>query len=157
MILFLFKPLDVHQQSFIDVPLFNISSFTMYELNNKGLITLMNGAQATKYADRYTVKQMDYTDNSKDYLANMKSNSGIYKNDIVHLDGDIIYVREDGLTFETQKAVYDKKTSIAHADGDYKLYRGANIVVGSELEYNNFLDRVKSKNVIAKYQIKEDN
>lgn len=100
MILFLFRPLEMTQQKFDDVPLFTISTFTMYELNSKGLITLMNGDKATRYSDRYTVEQINYTDNSKKYLANMQSNSGIYKDDVVYLDGDIIYTREDGLTFD---------------------------------------------------------
>jgi len=155
MILFLFKPLDITQQKFNDVPLFSISYFRMHELNSKGLITLMNGDTATKYKDRYTVDKMNYTDKSRKYLANMQSNSGIYKDDIVYLDGDIVYTREDGLTFETQKAVYDKKTTIATTEGDYVLYKGSNMVKGEELKYNNSLEIVKSKNVVVKYQLEE--
>lgn len=157
MILFLFKPLEIKEQSFADVPLFSISSFTMYEFDSKELITLMNGAKATRYKDKYSVEKIDFTDNSKEYTANMKSNSGIYKNDVVYLDGDILYVREDGLTFKTQKATYDKKTSIATADGDYVLYRGANRVNGKELKYNNSLDKIESKNVTVKYQLEKSN
>ncbi|PLY13571.1 LPS export ABC transporter periplasmic protein LptC [Sulfurimonas sp. CVO] len=155
MILFLFKPLEIKQQSFTEVPLFSISFFTMYELDSKGLITLMNGEKAIRYADRYTIDKMDYTDNSKKYIANMKSNSGIYKDDIVYLNGDVVYFRQDGLTFETQKAVYNKKTNIATADGDYVLYKGTNRVTGRELKYNNSLQRVESKDVKAIYQLKE--
>ncbi len=155
MILFLFKPLEIKESSFGDVELFSISSFTMYEFDSHGLITLMNGTKAIRYSDRYRVDDIDYTDNSKEYVANMKSNSGIYKGDIVYLDGDIVYVREDGLTFETQKATYNKKTSIAIADGDYLLYRGANRVIGKGLHYNSSLEKVASKNVTAKYQLKE--
>lgn len=157
MILFLFKPLEIKEQSFVDVPLFSISSFTMYEFDSKGLITLMNGEKATRYKDRYSVEKIDYTDNSKKYIANMKSNSGIYKNDVVYLDGDILYVREDGLTFKTQKATYDKKTSVAMTEGDFVLYRGANIVTGKELKYDSSLDRVASKNVTVKYQLEKRN
>lgn len=156
MIYFLFKPLIIKEQKFTDVALFNIFSFTMYELNNKGLITLMSGTEAIRYSNRYTVKQIDYTDNSKNYIANMKSNNGIYKNEIVTLDGDVIYYREDGLTFETQKAVYNKKTSIAQADGKYILYQNSDRVVGVQLKYNNLLKQVSSKDVTAKYQLIEE-
>lgn len=155
MIFLLFKPIEISQQKFSDVPLFNISSFTMYELNSKGLITLMNGDKATRYADRYTIEKMNYTDNSKEYLANMKSNSGTYKDDTVYLEGDIVYAREDGLAFKTQKATYNKKTTIATVDGDYLLYKGSNIVNGKDLKYNNSLERVESKDVVVNYQLEE--
>ena len=154
-ILFAFEPLDIKQKKFKDVPLFSITSFTMHELNQEGLITLMSGTKAVRYKDRYTIDVMDYTDNSKEYIANMKANKGVYKNEIVNLDGDVVYFREDGLTFETQHAVYNKKTTVARADGDYVLYRGNNKVIGNKLQYNNSKQRVKSKNVVAKYQIKE--
>lgn len=157
MILLLFKPMDIKQQSFTDIPLFSISSFTMYELDSKGLITLMNGDKATKYAGRYEVEQMNYTDNSKEYIANMKSNSGVYKDNTVYLNGDIIYSREDGLTFKTQKALYNKKTTIATVDGSYLLYMGENMVTGEKLKYNNSLETIESKNVRAIYQIQESN
>jgi LPS export ABC transporter protein LptC len=157
MILFLFKPLEIKEQLFVDVPLFSISSFTMYEFDTKGLITLMNGDKATRYKDRYSVEKIDYTDSSKDYIANMKSDNGIYKNEIVYLDGNIVYVREDGLTFETQKATYNKKTSLAVADGDFVLYQEKNRVTGNALKYNSSSEKIESKNVTVKYNLKERN
>ncbi|MCK9453570.1 MAG: LPS export ABC transporter periplasmic protein LptC [Sulfurimonas sp.] len=155
MILFLFKPLEIKQQATGEVPMFTISSFVMHELDSNGLVTLMNGTNANKFTNRYTIDNMDYTDNSKKLIANMKANSGIYKNDKVYLDGDIIYSREDGLTFETQKAVYDKKTSIATADGEFVLYRGSNRVVGKRLKHNSSSEQIESKSVRAVYQLKE--
>jgi len=156
-IFLLFKPVEIIQQKFGDVPLFNISSFTMYELDSKGLITLMNGDKATRYTNRYTIERMNYTDNSKEYLANMKANNGIYKDDTIYLEGDIVYSREDGLTFNAQKASYNKNTTIATVDGDYLLYKGSNMVNGKELKYNNSLERVESKDVVVKYQLEERN
>jgi len=154
-ILFVFKPLDIKQESLKDVPLFNMSTFTMQELNTQGLITLMSGSEGVKYSNRYTVKDIDYTDNSKDYVANMTAINGVYKNDIVTLVGDVVYFREDGLTFETKKAVYNKKTSISRADGEYVLYRNSDRVIGKKLRYNNESEKIKSINVTAKYQLKE--
>lgn len=155
MIFFLFKPLEIKQQKLQDVPLFNISTFTMHELDKSGTLTLMHGKEAAKYLDRYTIEKIDFTDNSKKYVANMRSNSGIYKNGIVYLEGDIVYLGKDGLTFKTQKASYDTKGAIATVDGNFLLYRGSNIVNGENLKYNHSLERVESGNVTAKYQLQE--
>lgn len=155
MIFILFKPIDIKQQEFVDVPIFDISTFTMYELDKNGLKTLIKGDKAIKYEDRHIIKSINYTDNSKKYRANIKANDGIYKDDIVYLDGNVVFFREDGLTFKTQKAVYNKKTTIAQADGEYVLYRAYDVVEGRGLKYNNLLGTVSSKDISAKFQFKD--
>jgi LPS export ABC transporter protein LptC len=152
-----FKPLDIKQQEFVDVPLFQLEAFTLHELNENGLITLMKGSKAIRYNDRYNVINMDYTDNSKKFIANMRADKGLYRDvdDVINLNGNVIYNREDGLIFESDEATYNKKSAIAHTNKDYVMYRGKDIVVGTSLRYDNNLNKIKSKNVIAKYQIKE--
>jgi len=130
--------------------------FTMYELNNRGLETLMIGTKGIRYSNRYTVKDIDYTDNSRNYKANMRADFGVYKNDIVNLDGNVFYSREDGLDFETQKVLYNKKTAIAYVNQDYVSYRDKNRVTGTSLEYNNLLNQSKSTDVVANYKIEEN-
>jgi len=146
--------MDLKKQKFDDVPIFELTSFTLHELNRVGLQTVMTGNSAIRYKDRYSVANIDYTDNSKEYIANMRARHGLYKDEIIELEDDVIYSREDGFTFETSKVVYDKKTTIAIADTDYVSYQEQNIVNGSFVKYNNSLNRVESKNVTATYQLK---
>lgn len=155
MIFFLFKPLNIKEQNFTDIPLFELETFILYELNTQGLATLMIGTEGIRYANRYQIKDIDYTDNSKQYIANMKAKHGIYKDEIVHLNGDVVYSREDGLVFTTQEIEYNKKTSVAHTDKAYVAYKGENIVRGESLDYNNLLNRSNSTNVVANYKIME--
>jgi len=152
----MFKPMDIKKQHFKDVPLFELSDFTMYELNPEGLTTILLGSTGTRYADRYTIKDMDYTDNSKKYIANMISDFGVYKNEIVKLTGHVVYVREDGLTFKSEKAMYNKKTADVISNTKYIAYLNDNIVIGNYIKYNNISKKIYSKNVIAKYQLKEE-
>jgi len=152
----MFKPMNIKEQHFKDVPLFELSDFTMYELNPEGLTALLHGSTATRYADRYTIKDMDYTDNSKKYIANMISDSGVYKNEIVKLTGHVVYVREDGLTFKSEKVTYNKKTADAISNTKYIAYLNDNIVIGNYIRYNNISKKIYSKNIIAKYQLKEE-
>jgi LPS export ABC transporter protein LptC len=125
----------------------------MYEFDKNGLLTIMNGKEAIKYKDRYEIKDINYTDNSQKFSANMKAKSGTYKNEVVNLDGDVVYIREDGFTFESQEAVYNTKTSIARVDKDFVLYQDKNTVEGNFLVYNNKLNTTKFSNVRATYQI----
>ena len=148
--------MNLKQQEFVDVPLFELSTFVIYEINKIGLDTMMIGTKAIRYTDRYSVDNINYTDNTQEYIANMKANNGIYKNDILTLTGDVLYNREDGLVMETSKAIYNKKNTITTIDNDYVSYQGNNRVIGSSAVYNNKLNKIASKNVIVKYQIKEN-
>lgn len=141
---------------FTDVPLFELSDFTMYELDTHGLTTILLGSTGTRYAQRYEIKDMDYTDNSKKYIANMVSDLGVYKNEIVKLSGHVVYVREDGLTFKSQEALYNKKTADVVSDTKYTAYLNDNVVIGDYIKYNNITKKIYSKNVIATYQLKEE-
>lgn len=154
MIFFLFKPLDIKQQEFVDVPQFELTSFTLYELNSDSLQTVMSGTKTIRYSDRYTVKDMNYTDNSKEYIANMRANDGVYKDNIVSLNGDVIYKREDGLTFKTKKVTYNKETNIAYTNDDFISYLGNDVIQGASLKYNNLTKELDSTKVVATYQLK---
>ena len=156
LIFIMFKPLEIKQQKFHDVPLFELHDFTLYELNSKGLITILLGDKGTRYADRYTIKNMDYTDNSKKYIANMISDNGIYKNERIKLQGNVVYVREDGLTFKSQKAIYNKKTADIISNTKYIAYLNDNKVIGTYIKYNNISKKMHSKNVFATYQLKKE-
>jgi len=153
MIFILFKPLNIKEREFIDVPLLEIGEFAMYELNKMGLETFMIGDKMLRYSDRYTVRNIDFTDDSKGHISNMKANSGLYKDNIVDLKGDISYVREDGLAFESQTMTYNTKTSIAKTESEYVAFRGKSTMRGSSLEYNSLLNKIKSSNVEVNYQL----
>lgn len=154
-IFFLFEPLDIKKQDFGEIPVFELEKFQLIELDEHGLTTMMNGDKGLRYTNRYIVYNINYTDNTKKYLANMTANEGLYKGNVIDLMGDIKYNREDGISFSTQKAIYNKSTNIVHSPSPYIAYMGENQVVGSSIKYNNVLDTVTSKKVTANYKLKE--
>ena len=155
MIYFLFEPMKIKKLNSKEVPLFSLGIFTLYELDTLGLSTLMKGSSATRYSDRYIVKDIDYTDNSNEFRANMQSKNGLYKEDIVYLDGDVYFTRADGLRYFSQKAVYNKSTDTVHSEVDYVANMNENIVYGDYIKYDNMSKKMTSNNVYAIYKIKE--
>ncbi len=155
MIFLFFKPLELKEQNFVDVPQLELKQFTMYEFTPYGLQTYMLGSSGTKYDDKFIVKNVDYTDKSPKYMANMKADDGVYKDDIVTLKGNVFYTRDSGFEFHTQKLIYNKKSAEAVSDVGYTAYFGENVVKGSYIKYNNNLNRVYSKNIDAIYQLQE--
>lgn len=155
MIFVFFKPTVIKQKDFGEVPQFQIENFLLHELQPNGLVTLMRGDTATKYSDRYEVKNIDYTDNSKQFQANMQADFGVYKDDVVTLQGNILYAREDGFTFKTKNASYDRNSTVAFTQDIYTAFMGDNTLTGTSLKYNNQEKKVFSKNVKALYQLEE--
>ena len=132
-----------------------LENFTLSQLDKNGLTSITKGTKGIRYSNRYTIENLDYTDNSKKYLANIKAKEGLYRGVVLDLAGDVIYVREDGLLFETQKANYNTETKIMIASTKYVSYMGKNRATGSYLKYNSVLERTNSKNVTINYKLKE--
>lgn len=150
-----FQPLKIKQQEFDDVPLLTMGNFVMYELQRTGLQTIMAGTKALRYTERYIVNDVNFTDNSKEFMSNMQADNGIYKNNIVDLKGNVVYKREDGLTFESDTLNYDTKNSIAQTKDDYLAHRDKNSMKGASFIYDSINNTMKSKQVTVKYQLKE--
>jgi len=155
MIYLFFQPIEMKKQEFVEVPLFNLKNFTMYELDKKGLKTILLGNNAKRFSDRYTVENINYTDSAKKYISNMKSNNGTYKDEIILLKGDVTYTREDGLTFQSEIAQYNKKSAILSTDTAFVLYKDKNSARGASLEYNNITNKIKATKIKAIYQLQE--
>jgi lipopolysaccharide assembly outer membrane protein LptD (OstA) len=155
MIYIFFKPLDIEQQISKETPLFEITAFAIHELDTRGLKSVLTGSGSKKFKERYTVEDINYTDNSKKYLANMRADSGVYKNDETILNGNVNYTREDGLVFKGQEAKYNKKLALLSTDEEYRIYKGENSVVGKTLLYNSNTNKIKSSNIKAIYQLQE--
>lgn len=155
MIFFLFKPMEITEQKHGEIAMFQIENFLLHELNPTGLITLIKGEEGKRFTNRYEVDKIDYTDNSKEFKANMLANFGIYKNEIVTLSGDVDYTREDGFRFTTQEVVYERLASVATTKVPYKATMGKNIVIGTWLQQNNTKNTTLSKNINAIYFIEE--
>ena len=151
----LFKPIHIENQDFIDIPLFEMSKFTLYELNSFGLTTLMEGKSTIRYSDRYSVSDINFTDNSQEYLVNIVAGNGVYKEKELELKNNIIFSREDGLSFKTEKATYDKDTNTIKTVGKYYSSIGNNTISGDSLTYYNIKKRIESKNIVAIYQLGE--
>jgi len=129
----------------------------MYELNTQGLKTQVLGSSAAKYDDRYVLRDINYTDYSKEYRANMLANKGLYRENssVVYLDGNVVYtsLQKDGFIFKTQHAYYDTNSSIVGSDDSYVLEFNDGVIHGSYLRYNAIQKRVLSKNVQAQYNL----
>lgn len=155
MIFFLFEPMQKIEKKTTEIPSLELNDFKLSELDRYGLLSIVNGKTGAKYSNRYIVTDLDYTDNSSELISNIKANTALYKGFVLDLQGDIKYFREDGLFFSTQKANYNKQTSIMISFTDYKSRQNEHTAEGSYLEYDSIKGITNSKDVTVNYKLRE--
>ena len=147
-----FKPLDIKQvDTKKDIPLFEVNDFTMYDISKEKVVDISTGKKAFRYKDRYKLNDFALTDNSNEYLVAISANEGLYKNEIITLEGDVVYSQSDGLEFKSQKVFYNRKKGYLETKVPYIATQGESRVVGSYLYHDINKKITKSKNVDAIY------
>jgi LPS export ABC transporter protein LptC len=156
MIYIFFNPTKLQQYDTKEIAQLELSNFSVYDLDIKGLRSVFSGLKGYKYANRYEVSDINYTDNTKEYTTNIHSDFGIYKDHIVNVQGNVVFARADGLSFKTDEAFYNQNTGILKTPSAYTLYRNNDKITGVKLVFDNKENRVLSKQISATYQIKDN-
>jgi LPS export ABC transporter protein LptC len=150
-----FSPMKISMSDKKNVPQLQLSDFTIYDLNEKGLKSIFKGKSGLRYPNYYLVNDVNYTDASKNNLVNIKSEFGQFKDNAIELKGDVVYTREDGLVFKSDQASYNQATGIFQTNGKYISYKNNDKITGHKLIYNSKNKSATSKNIVALFQLNE--
>ena len=71
-----------------------------------------------------------------DNVESLSANNGIYYEDKLYLDGDVILQEKGGYRYKTEHAIYDQKTEILSITAPFTGVKGLNKIQGESLEYN---------------------
>ena len=138
-ILLFFQPKEVQKRdpNTKEVAELELHHFTLYELTLDGLKDVMIGKEGFRYKDRIEIESIDYTDNSRNLKNNITADFGVYDNvNLITLEGNVRYHREDGLKFKTNSAVLHQKEETITTFGPFTMNKQANSVVGNDLFYD---------------------
>ncbi len=155
MLLF-FQPDPVRQtiEDNAQVAELELRNFTLYELGVDGLKDIMIGRYGFRYPDRIEVEDIDYTDSTRQQRNNLQADFGVYDNkDLITLEGNVRYYREDGMKFRSDKAVINKEDESIHAVGPFTMTRGSDSFVGTDLYYDSKQGRTEAKSVTALFTL----
>lgn len=155
MIYIFFSPMKLQEFDKKEIAQLELVNFTIYDHDTKGLKSVLHGQKGYKYEDRYEVKDINYTDHTREYLAHLQADFGRYKESVIDLKGDVVYKRADGLTFETDKASYNQKTAVFQAPNRYTFYKNDDKITGTKLFFDSKENHVQSKQITAIYQIQK--
>ena len=158
MIYAFFEPMKLASTDHKEIPQLELTKFRVYELNEKGVKSVFYGLKGYRYAsdksDRYEVYDINYTDYMRENVAHIQADFGVYKDHLVTLEGNVTYVRSDGLNFRSDKATYDQDKAVFRTPSDYTFYRNDDKITGTKLFFDSNATHVTSQKISATYQIK---
>lgn len=155
LVLTYFRPMQIQTEITEEVAQLELLDFTLHELDQQGLRNVLSGSKGNRFVDRYVIEDVNYTDNTKLYVENMRSDTGVYKGNVVTLEGNVRYHRQDGIYFNSDKATFDQNHSVARTQGPFVLTKEADSVRGENLFYNSDSGKIKAQNVTGVYMINE--
>ncbi|MGB5965420.1 MAG: LPS export ABC transporter periplasmic protein LptC [Sulfurimonadaceae bacterium] len=157
-ILLFFQPVPIKNtmKDNVEVAELELRNFTLYELGVDGLKDIMIGHYGFRYGDRIEVEEIDYTDNTGTLRNNLQADFGVYNNkDLITLEGNVRYYREDGMQFRTNKAVINQIDESITAIGPFTMDKQTDNVVGTDLFYDSKNGLIKAKDVTGFFTLTE--
>ncbi len=71
-----------------------------------------------------------------DSIESLSANKARLDGDFVYLDGNVVLQEKGGYRYETEHAVYNKKTEILNITSHFTGVKGLNMVQGESMEYD---------------------
>ena len=153
-ILYFFKPMEMEERIEKEVAQLELHNFTLYEIGVDGLKDIMIGRNGLRFEDRIEIKDIDYTDSTRSLQNNIQADFGRYNNrDIITLEGNVRYYREDGLKFSTNRAIIDQNRETITTFGPFTLEKLSEKAVGMDLFYDNKNGRSNATDVTGLFDL----
>ena len=134
-----------------------IEDFTVYKITQEGVISVVSGSAGKQYETHYEVKNAHYIENKNKLGEHLYADRGRFEKDVAYLDENVRYFREDGLSFESDKAIYNTKKESLYVPKDFVLSDNENIIYGKELHYNSKTGKITAQKIEANYFIEDKN
>ena len=150
------QELQVTDHSNEDIAEMELRNFTLYELDTDGLRNIMLGKYGFQYKDRIEVEEIDYTDSTRSLRNNILADYGVYNNvDIITLEGNVRYYREDGMILTTDEALIDQSKETILTPGPFKIEQNNDNVVGNKLYYDRKAGTTNAKTVTGYFTLED--
>ncbi len=102
----------------VDTDTMNSRIYSTYGVRDKGVLKVEN----IRYFD--------------EDIESLSADKGKLEGDILQLDGHVVLQEKSGYTYETEHAVYNKKSEILNITAPFTGIRGQNTIRGTSMEYD---------------------
>ncbi len=106
---------------------------TLIEVDTENLKSRVYTTYGVRDKDVLTLDNIVYLG---DTIESLSANKARLKGDFLHLDGNVVLQEKGGYKYETQHAIYNKKTEILNITSPFTGVRGQNMIEGESMEYD---------------------
>jgi len=149
------KPQEYSKNTQVKIAQLEIEDFTIYEINKEGVQSVVSGTLGRQYPSYYEVENAHYIENKNRLGEHLYADKGKFEKEVAYLDENVRYFREDGLSFESDHAIYNTNKELLYVPKNFILTQNENIVYGSELHYNAKTGKIAAQKIEANYYIEE--
>jgi LPS export ABC transporter protein LptC len=155
-IFFGFRPVASVEPNHKEIAQLDLNTFTIYEMDEKGLIHILHGSEGLRFTDRYEVHDIAFIDNSGEVGKEMTADFGRARAETVELRGNVLIRQGDGSEVRTEKIHYDKAKRLVTSDTRFTLKQDGNRATGERLLYRLDDGHIEAKNITAFYTLPEE-
>ena len=106
---------------------------TLIEVDTENMKSRVYTTYGVRDKDVLTLDNIVYLG---DTIESLSANKARLKGDFLHLDGNVVLQEKGGYKYETQHAIYNKKTEILNITSPFTGVRGQNMIKGESMEYD---------------------
>ncbi|GIT98013.1 LPS export ABC transporter periplasmic protein LptC [Sulfurovum sp. TSL1] len=106
---------------------------TLTEVDTDTMKSRIFGTYGARDKGVLKVENIRYFDNN---IKSLSADKGKLEGDMLRLDGHVVMQEHTGYRYETEHAIYNKKSEILHITAPFTGIRGQNIIKGKSLEYD---------------------
>ncbi len=150
-----FKPLKLELPDHKEIAQLELKNFQIYEINKKGVQSILKGLTGERYENRYEVTDVTFKDASKEFIQVMHADHGRHQDDIIYLTDNVIYARDNNMTFKSDEAMYDLNTSLLTTKGAFIMRANQNYFKGQQLHFNTKENTILAKKVSGLYLLEQ--
>lgn len=144
-----------------DIPLVVFEESTMYTLTEKSLNRVVNSSHAVRYKNRDEMLNANIilkNKNNDNYKSeNLKAKQIVKKGNLLTLERDVQYYRDDFIDLKTEELFYNLETKVATNSLPYEGNYFGHFIKGEKLYLDATLNNMKSKNVHYEIDMKNKN
>lgn len=138
-----FRPVD---PKIAQVEMYDVQD---HEISVNGVISITNAKQAVRYSDRDELYGVDALLRRDGLINSLRADKGILQDNIVYLDGDVRYVRNDGITFESAAVEYHRDKDMLKGKVPFVLSDNYNKTLGDSFTYVIKEGKIEANNIHA--------